>query len=194
MFTGAGNAGRCAVKLYLGEGPRWSKDAFSSLHRISATPSATHNQIEPLWCWFPSGRACARSRHLRVSPTTSSVRLRVSPAAAPTPTGVFNQRFETLFPCAGALGYLVWFAPHRLSRFICARVWGRGLRPAASPALFSATLSPAFWVYLRERGATGSASGQTACPVSPTLRQSPRHGHASPLHPSARLRPSYRSG
>ena len=26
------------------------------------------------------------------------VRLGVSPAAAPTPTGVFNQRFEALFP------------------------------------------------------------------------------------------------
>ena len=48
---------------------------------------------------------------------------------------------------------------------------------------------------VHECGATGSASGQTACPVCPTLCQSrSRHGHASPLHPSARLRPSYRSG
>ena len=32
--------------------------------------------------------------------------------------------------------------------------------------------------------ATGSASGQTACPVHPTLRQSQsRHGNVSPLHP-----------
>ena len=37
--------------------------------------------------------------------------------------------------------------------------------------------------------------GWTACPVHPTLRQSrSRHGHSSPLHPGARLRPSYRSG
>ena len=52
-----------------------------------------------------------------VSPTTSPVRLGVSPAAAPTPTGVFNQRFEALFPRAGALGYAVCFAPRRLSGF-----------------------------------------------------------------------------
>ena len=32
------------------------------------------------------------------SPTTSPVRLGVSPAAAPTPRGTFNQRFEALFP------------------------------------------------------------------------------------------------
>ena len=37
-------------------------------------------------------------RMLWVSPTTSPVRLGVSPAAASTPTGVFNQRFEALFP------------------------------------------------------------------------------------------------
>ena len=37
-------------------------------------------------------------------PTNSPVRLGVSPVAASTPTGVFNQRFEALFPRAGALG------------------------------------------------------------------------------------------
>ena len=37
---------------------------------------------------------------------------------------------------------------------------------------------------VRECGATGSASGQTAFPVCPTLRQSwSRHSNASPLHP-----------
>ena len=131
-----------------------------SLHRISATPSATHNQIGPLWCWFPSGWACAHSRPLWVSPATSPVRLGVSPAAAPTPMGTFNQRFEALFPGTGALGCVVCFAPCRLS----------GLS-------------------VRECGAAGAASGQTACPVGPTLHQSrSRHGHWSPL------RPSYRSG
>ena len=79
---------------------------------------------------------------------TSPVRLGVSPAAAPTPTGVFNQRFEALFPRAGALGCVVCFAPRRLSRFICARVWGCRVLPAALPALFSATPSPALSVYL----------------------------------------------
>ena len=79
---------------------------------------------------------------------TSPVRLGVSPVAAPTPTGVFNQRFEALFPRAGALGYAVCFAPCRSYRFICARVWGRRVLPAALPAPFSAILSPALSVYL----------------------------------------------
>ena len=79
---------------------------------------------------------------------TSPVRLGVSPAAAPTPTGVFNHRFEALFPCAGALGCAVCFAPHHSSQFINVRVWGCGVLPAALPAPFSATLSPALSVYL----------------------------------------------
>ena len=99
--------------------------------------------------------ACAHSRPLWVSPTTSPMRLGFSPAAAPTPTGVFNQRFEALFPQTGALDCAVCFAPCHLS----------GLS-------------------VRECGAAGSASGQTACPVRPTLRQSrSRHGHSSPLRP-----------
>ena len=55
-----------------------------------------------------------------VSPMTSPVRLGVSPAAASTPKGVFTQRFEALFPHAGALGYGVCFAPRSLCWFICA--------------------------------------------------------------------------
>ena len=62
--------------------------------------------------------------------------------------GVFNQRFEALFPCAGVLGYSICFAPRRSSRFICARVWGCGVLSATLPAPFSATLSPALSVYL----------------------------------------------
>ena len=123
----------------MGEVLRGISGACFTLLRTSIFHSATHNQTGPLWCWFPSGWACAHSRPLWVSPTTSPVRLGVSPAAAPTPTGAFNQRFEALFPCAGALGYSVCFAP-RLSVHAC--------------------------------GAAGSASGQTACPVRPTLRQS----------------------
>ena len=72
----------------------------------------------------------------------------VSPGAAPTPTGAFNQRSEALFPCAGALGYMVCFSPSRSSQFICARVWGQGVLSTALPAPFSATLSPALLVYL----------------------------------------------
>ena len=69
-------------------------------------------------------------------------------------------------------------------RFNCGRMRAHGALPAAVPAPFSATLSPALWVYLRKCGATGSASGQTACPVHPTLRQSWSHlSHSSPLRP-----------
>ena len=68
--------------------------------------------------------------------------------------------------------------------FICERMRGLGVPPAALPAPFSATRSPALSVYLHECGAAGSASGQTACPVHPTLRQSQsRHSNASPLRP-----------
>ena len=121
---GRGNTGRCTVMLYVGEGPRGSNGARSTLHRVSATPSATHNLIGPLWCWFLSGWACAHSRPLWVSPTTAPVRLGVSPAAAPTPTGVFNQSFEALFLRAGTLVCAVCFAPCRWSWFICVRMWG----------------------------------------------------------------------
>ena len=110
----------------------------------SVTPSATHIQIGPLWCWFLGGWACACSRPLWVPLTTSPVRLGVSPAAAPAPTGVFNQRFEALFPRAGALGYVVHFS----SQFIHARMWGCGVVPSTLPAPFSVTLSPALSVYL----------------------------------------------
>ena len=122
---GWGNAGRCAVTLCMGEGPRGSNGTHSTLHGISVFHSATHNQTGPLWCWFPSGWACACPRPLWVSPTTSPVRLGVSPAATPTPMSVFNQRYEALFPRAGALGCAVCFTPRRSSWFICARMWGR---------------------------------------------------------------------
>ena len=79
--------------------------------------------------------------------------------------------------------------------FICGRMWCCGVLPATLPAPLSATLSPALWVYLCKCGATGSASARTACAICPTLRQSQsRHSHASPLHPGARLRPSYQFG
>ena len=194
MCPGRGNAGPCAVMLYVGEGPRGSNGACSPLHLISIFHSATHNQTGPLWCWFPSGWTCACSRPLWVSPTTSPVRLGVSPAAAPTITGVFTQRFEALSPCwSPGLRGLLCSPP--FVRFICARMWGRGVLPTALPAPLSATLSPALSVYPHECGAAGSASARTACAVCPTLRQSrSRHSHASPLHPGARLCPSYWSG
>ena len=110
-----GCAARCAWTLYVGEGPSGSNGARLTL-RISIFHSDTHNQTGPLWCWFPSKWACAHSRPLWGSPTTSPVRLGVSPAAAPTPRGAFNQRFEALFPRAGALGCaVVCFPARRLS-------------------------------------------------------------------------------
>ena len=130
---------------YVEKGPRGSNGARSTLHRTSIFHSATHNQTGHLWCWFPSGWACAHSRALWVSPTTSPVRLGVSPAAAPTPRGAFNQRFEALFPRAQALGYVVCFTPRQSSRFICANVGPQGLLVAGLPAPFvphSASLGP----------------------------------------------------
>ena len=122
--------------------------APASLLQISIFHSDTHNQTGPLWCWPPSGWACAQPRPLWVSPTTSPSRLGVSPAATPTPMGVFNQRFEALFPPAGALGYLSALLPTVCLVYLCANVGLWGLLPAALPAPFSATVSPALSVYL----------------------------------------------
>ena len=152
MFPGRGKAGRLAVTLHVGEGPRGSNGACSTLHRISATPSSTHNQIGPLWWWFPSGWACAHSRPLWVSPTTSPVRLGVSPVASPTPTGVFNQRFEALFLpphppphwSPGLCGLLR--SPSFVQVYLCANVGPQGLLVVRLPAPsvpHSASLSPA---------------------------------------------------
>ena len=162
--------------------------------RISIFHSGTHNQTGPLWCWSPSKRACAYSRPLWASPITSPVRLGVSPAAAPTPTGVFNQRFEALFPPCWSPGLRGLLSSPPFVQFICGRMWCRGVLPAALPAPLSTTLSPALSVYLHKCRDAGSDSARTACLIRPTLCQSQsRHSHASPLHPSARLHPSYLS-
>ena len=94
-----------------GRGPRGNNGACSTLCLFSVTPSTTHIQIGPFWCYFPSGWVCIHSRPLWVSPTKG---LGVSPTASSTPTGVFNQRFETLFPRAGALGCSVCHPVHQL--------------------------------------------------------------------------------
>ena len=110
------------------------------------------------------------------------MRLGVSPTTAPTATGVFNQRFEALFPHAGAPGYTVCFTTLPfVPVYLCSKVGPRGAtRCSACPGLRHSESSPlSLSVY--ECGAAGSASGQTACPVRPTLHQS---WSASPLHPS----------
>ena len=104
-----------------------SSGTCSTLCQSSVTPFATYNQSGTPWCRFLSGWACARSRSLWVSPMTSLVRLGVSPAAS-TPTGVFTQRFEALFPSAGALDCTVCFAPPLfLPVYLCANVGPQGL-------------------------------------------------------------------
>ena len=67
---------------------------------------------------LPEWVGCAGPRPLWVSPTNSPVRLGVSPSAASTPTGVFIQGFEALFPHTGILGCAVCrqvnqLLPHR---------------------------------------------------------------------------------
>ena len=65
------------------------------------------------------------------------MRLGVSPAAASTPTGVFNQSFEALFPRAGALGCAVCLVPPPfLPVYLCANVGPRGLLAVVLPAPF----------------------------------------------------------
>ena len=66
----------------------------------------------------------------------SLVRLGVSPTAASTPTDVFNQWLEALFPGAVALGCAVCLAPQFfLPVYLCANVG-----PQAPPA--AASLGP----------------------------------------------------
>ena len=68
------------------------------------------------------------------------MRLGASPAAASTPTGVFNQSFEALFPHAGALGCTVCFTlptlPPFLPVYLCMNVGPQGLLAVALPAPF----------------------------------------------------------
>ena len=92
-----------------GRGPRGNNATCSPLCWISVTSPATHNQIGP-WVVISGGWVCVRSRTLWVSPTNSPVRLGVSPTAASIPTGIFSQRFQALFPCAGTLGCTVCLA------------------------------------------------------------------------------------
>ena len=112
-----------------------------------------------LWCWFLSGWGWAHSRPLWLSPMTSPVRLGVSPAATPSPTDVFNQRFEALFPHAGALVPAV--CPS-LSVRKCGAA-GSATSCCACPILHHSESGP-LGLSVHECGSAGSASGQTACP------------------------------
>ena len=89
-----------------GRGPIGSNGISTTICRISVTPSATHNQIGPLWCCFPSGWVCVHSRTLWVSPTNSPERLGVSPAATPTPQVFSISGLRLYFPELG-----LWVEP-----------------------------------------------------------------------------------
>ena len=148
MFTGRGNAGGCAVTLYMWEGLRGSNGACSTLCWISVISPATHKQSGPSGADSQvGGWACAHPRPLWVSPTTSPVRLGVSPAAASTPTGVFSQRLEALFPWADALNCVVCFAPQLfLLVYLCKNVGLPAPLAAVSPsASHCLAVSPLCW-------------------------------------------------
>ena len=179
----------------MGEGPRGSNGTRFTLLQISLFHSATHNQTVPLWCWFPSGLACAHPRPLWVSPMTPPVRLGVSPAAAPTPTAFSIRGLRLYFPVPEPWVMRSASLPAVCPVYLCASVgtWG-ATHCSACPVLHHSESGPLSLSVL-ECGASGSSSGRTACPICPTLRQSrSRHGHVSPLRPGARLHPSYRSG
>ena len=82
-----------------------------------------------------------------------------------------------------------WVTP--FLQFIYAQMWGLGSATGRSACLVLChSESGPLGFSVRECGAAGSASGQTACPVCPTLRQSwSRHSHSSPLHPGCRSPP-----
>ena len=114
------------------------------------------------------------------------MRLGLSPAAARTPTGIFNQRFEALFPSAGALGCVVCFiTPPFVLVYVCGNVGPQGATcRSACPVLCHSESGPLV-LPVCECRATGPANGQIACPICPTLCQSQsRQGKVSPLRPS----------
>ena len=88
--------------------------------------------------------------------TCAPVRLGVSPAAASTPTGVFNQRFDALFPLARALGCVIC---HPVSQLL--PCW-----PAAAlPTLFHNL--PPHWVHQLPPCHESSPPGCTSLPLLP---------------------------
>ena len=78
----------------------------------------------------------------------SLVRLGVSPAAASTPWVFSIRGLRLYFPALEPWVVRSASIPRHSSQFMYVRMWGRGVLLAALPALFSATLSPALWVYL----------------------------------------------
>ena len=77
-------------------------------------------------------------------------------------------------------------------------MWGHRVLPAALPALFSATLSPALWVYLHECGNVGPQDLLVVRLPAPFVPHFASLGPATAMRvlstPAAHLRPSYQSG
>ena len=148
-----------------------------------------------------SGASCRvggfreHSRPLWVSTRTSPVRLGVSPAL-PQPPRAFSIRglrlyFPEVEPCAERSASLPAVDPV----YLCTNVGPRGATHGSACLALHHSESGSHGVSVRQCGATGSPSGNTACGIRPTLRQCGyRHSHASPLNPGARLRSSHRSG
>ena len=93
------------MTLYVGKGSE--REQWCFLHSLWVF---SHFPCYPQENWallvlIPGWVVCVRSRALWVSPTMG-----VSPTATSIPTSVFNQRFEGVFPHAGALGCAVCFA------------------------------------------------------------------------------------
>ena len=147
---------------------------------LHSLPDFSHFLHYPQSNWAPlvliPGRVGLYTfRTLWVSPVNSPVRLGVSPAAASTPTGVFNQRFEALFSCAGAPDCAICFDPlPSLLVYLCMNVSCRICQPPPSGVC---QLQP-------------GPSRSTICHLTGSATH---HLATSPLHPAARLHPSYRS-
>ena len=140
-----------------GRGLRGNSAACSALCWFSVTPSTTHKQTGPFWCWFLSGWVCVHSRTLWISPTNSCESGSLSHLC--NPPHVFTVRgFEALFPLLEP--WFAWYVsfPSCSSWFICTWMWNRPVcqpppclpRPssrclAVSPLCLAACLCPSYW-------------------------------------------------
>ena len=103
----------------------------------------------------------------------------------PNPHGCFQSEvwgFISRSWSPGLCGLLC--SPPFVPVYLCENVGLRGAtRHSACPVLRHSESGP-LGLSVRECGAAGAASAQTACPIRPTLRQSQsRHSHPSPLRP-----------
>ena len=134
MFTQVGQPTSLCCDAVHGGGAK--REQWHLLHSL---PDFSHSLRYPQSNWAPVVLIpeWVGSRPLWVSPKKSPMRLGVSPTDTSTCTGVFNQRFEALFPGAGALRRVVCFAPPPfLPVYLCMNVEPWGLLAAAWPVLF----------------------------------------------------------